>query len=80
MSSVADPPLLFDFGSSFTTITSGFLRKGRNEITLIWCKNLKIPRLSVDILTKTGKGKKVCFKRLLVQSVLLCTASCWSLY
>ena len=23
MSSVADPPLLFDFGSPFTTITSG---------------------------------------------------------
>ena len=63
MSSAADPLLLFDFGSPFTTITSGFSRKGRNEVTLIWCKNLQIHLLSVYIM----EGKKVCFKQLLVQ-------------
>lgn len=52
MSSVADPPLLFDFGSLFTTITSGFSRKGRNEVTLIWCKNLQIHLLSVNIMER----------------------------
>ena len=65
MSSVADPPLLFDFGSSFTTITSGFLRKGRNEITLIWCKNLKIPRLSVNILTTNRERKEGMFQTII---------------
>ena len=52
MSSAADPPLLFDFGSPFTTITSGFSRKGRNEVTLIWCKYLQIHLLSVNIMEK----------------------------
>lgn len=52
MSSVTDPPLLFDFGSPFTTITSGFSRKGRNEVSLIWCKNLQIHLLSVNIMER----------------------------
>lgn len=52
MSSAADPPFLFDFGSPFTTITSGFSRKGRNEVILIWCKNLQIHLLSVYIMER----------------------------
>ena len=65
MSSVVDPPLLFDFGSPFTTITSIFSRKGRNEITLIWYKSLQIHLLSVNILTKNMEREEGMFQTII---------------
>ena len=65
MFSVADPPLLFDFGSPFTTIASGFSRKGRNEITLIWYKSLQIHLLSVNILTKNMEREEGMFQTII---------------
>lgn len=59
MSSVADPPLLFDFGSSHPDSQE---RDGMKShlFCVKTCKSIFFPSI-------LWKGKKVCFKRLLVQ-------------
>lgn len=63
MSSAADPPLLFDFGSLFTTITSGSQERDGMKSHLFGVKTCK----SIFFPFILWKGKKVCFKRSLVQ-------------